>query len=123
MAPDRFAHVLLYCALKHQRVQGNAMHTTTHSTAQNEVSILARILGNGEEKLPVSMARYILKLGFSAEDKARMHDLAVRNQEDALSPSEKGEMFAYSKAGSLLGILKSKARQSLNIKANKPYTS
>ena len=43
-----------------------------------------------------------LTLGFGERDKARMHDLAVRNQEDALSPVEKEELFAYAKAGSLL---------------------
>jgi hypothetical protein len=42
-----------------------------------------------------------------------MHDLAVRNQDDALSAAEKKELFAYCKAGSLLGILKSKARRAL----------
>jgi hypothetical protein len=65
------------------------------------------------------MARYVLRLSFSEQDKARMHDLAVRNQQDALTPGEKEEMLAYSKAGSLLGILQSKARRSLKLKPNK----
>ena len=99
------------------------MVTTTKDAGQTEITILARILSNGEEKLPPEIARYILNLGFSAQDKTRMHDLAVRNQQDSLSPSEKEEMFAYSKAGSLLGILKSKARRSLNINPNRRSTS
>ena len=45
-----------------------------------------------------------------------MHDLAVRNQEDALTPAEKEEMHAFGKAGDLLAILKSKARRTLGIK-------
>jgi hypothetical protein len=45
-----------------------------------------------------------------------MHDLAVRNQEDALTPAEKEELFAYAKAGALLSILKSRARRSLRTK-------
>jgi hypothetical protein len=31
-----------------------------------------------------------------------MHDLAVRNQADALSPEEKSELFAFAEAGTLL---------------------
>lgn len=45
-----------------------------------------------------------------------MHDLAVRNQEDALSAAEKEELLALVKAGDLLAILKSKARRTLGIK-------
>ena len=90
------------------------MHTTTADGAsQSEIAILARVLGNDQGQLPPDMARYILTLGFGACDKTRMHDLAVRNQEDALSPAEKEELFAYAKAGSLLGILQSKARRAL----------
>lgn len=40
------------------------------------------------------MARHLPNLGFSNKQKARMHDLAVRNQEDALSVREKEELFA-----------------------------
>ena len=99
------------------------MHTTSDHSNQSEVAILARILGNHDGKLPATMARYILSLGFSDEDKVRMHDLAVRNQQDALAPGEREEMLAYSKAGSLLGILKSKARRTLHIKPSKRTTS
>jgi hypothetical protein len=60
---------------------------------------------------------------FGERDKARMHDLAVRNQEDALTPAEKEEMFAYAKAGTLLGILQSRARRVLGIKPTKRTAS
>jgi hypothetical protein len=59
------------------------------------------------------MARYVLTLGFNDRDKARLHDLAVRNQEDALTPAEKAELHAYAKAGTLLALLKSQARRAL----------
>jgi len=100
------------------------MHTTANNhTGLNELTILARILGNEHGRLPAQMARYILNRGFTDEEKARMHDLAVRNQENALSPSEKEELSAYSKAGTLLSILKSKARRTLGIKLKKQTTS
>jgi hypothetical protein len=92
------------------------MSTATTHDRENEVTILARILGNENGQLPQDLARYILTLGFSDRDKARMHDLAVRNQEDALTRAEKAEMHAFGKAGDLLSILKAKARRTLGIK-------
>jgi hypothetical protein len=73
--------------------------------------------------MPPTIARYLLKLGFSEDDKARMHDLAVRNQDDALSSGEREELLAYAKAGTLLSILKSKARRALRGKSKKPVSS
>jgi hypothetical protein len=93
--------------------------TTTNIPTQDEVTILVRVLCNEEGKLPPEIARYFLTLGFSERDKARMHDLAVRNQEGALSPAETEELFAYGKAGGLLSLLKSKARRALGVKAKK----
>jgi hypothetical protein len=92
------------------------MSIATTRRGEDEVTILARILGNENGQLPKDFARYILELGFSERDKARMHDLIVRNQEDALTPAEKEEMHAFGKAGDLLSILKAKARRTLGIK-------
>jgi hypothetical protein len=52
-----------------------------------------------------------------------MHDLAIRNQDDALSPSEKEELFAFAKAGTLLSILQAKARRTLKVKMKKSTPS
>jgi hypothetical protein len=95
------------------------MSATAIHPVDNEVTILARILGNGDGQLPDDLARYIVDLEFSDRDKARMHDLAVRNQDDALSAVEKAEMVAFGKAGTLLAILQSKARRALKIKPKK----
>ena len=88
----------------------------TNVLPDNQVSILARVLGKYEEPLPLEMARYLLTLGFSDRDKSHMHELAQRNQEDALSAVEKQELFAYADAGTLLSILKSKARRVLKLR-------
>jgi hypothetical protein len=69
------------------------------------------------------MARYLLNLELSVGDKARMHDLAVRNQDGALSPPEKEELLTWAKAGTVLSILKSKARRTLRIKPKKRASS
>jgi hypothetical protein len=96
------------------------MRKTTEKTAsQDEVTILVRVLCNEEEQFPPDIARYFLTLGFSESDKARMHDLAVRNQEGSLSPAETEELFAYGKAGGLLSLLHVKACRVLGIDLKK----
>jgi hypothetical protein len=95
------------------------MATTNNHVIPSEVSILARVLSNEEGLLPPEVARYILTREFSDQDKARMHELAVRNQVDELNQSEKEELVAYVKAGSLLSILMSKARRIIKIKPKK----
>ena len=103
--------------------RGKHMATATDHANENEVTILARILGNENGHLPKDVARYILDLHVSEPDKARMHDLVVRNQDDALTPAEKEEMHAYGKATTLLSILKSKARRTLGVKLETCATS
>jgi hypothetical protein len=95
----------------------------TNHAASSEVTILARVLGNEKGQLPIPMARYLLDLRFSDDDRARMHDLSVRNQADALTPTEKEELLAYAKAGTLLSILKSRARRALRTRPKKHATS
>jgi hypothetical protein len=92
-------------------------------TGDNEVTILARVFDDERGLLPAQLARSILDAEFSERDKARMHDLAVRNQADALSPAEKEELHGFAKAGTLLGILKSKARRTLKIKPKRRNNS
>ena len=99
------------------------MITAAGRRGDNEVTILARVFDDEQGLLPPDLARSILAVEFSERDKARMHDLAVRNQADVLSPEEKEEMFAFAKAGTLLGILKSKARRTLKIKLKTPTLS
>jgi hypothetical protein len=93
--------------------------STTAGVGETEVTILARVFDNERGLLPRGLARSVLDVDFSERDKARMHDLAVRNQADALSPEEKTEF----KAGTLLSILHSKARRTLKIKPKKQKLS
>ncbi len=92
------------------------LKTATPLDPSSEVTILARVLGKENGQLPATTARYYLTLEFTDADKTRMHDLAQRNQDGALSASEQQELFAYAKVGTLLSILKSRARRAL--KAN-----
>lgn len=90
--------------------------STTTKKGEDEVTILARLFSGEDRPLPADVARYILDLHVSDRDKARMHELATRNQEDALTPDEIEEMHAFGKATTLLSILKSKARRALGVK-------
>jgi len=85
-----------------------ATQSRTPSANDNEVTILARFLTNGDGPLPKNLARYIVNLTISERDKARMHELAVRNQDDDLTPAEKKEMHDFGKAATLLSIFKSR---------------
>lgn len=97
--------------------------STAARTRDNEVTILARVFDDERGLLPADLARSFVDVEFSERDRARMHDLAVRNQADALTPAEKEELHGFAKAGTLLGILKSKARRTLKIKpTRRSYT-
>lgn len=92
---------------------------STDAAEGYETAILARVLAKDQEEFSPQMAKYVLSLGFSKHDKERMHELAVRNRNDGLSHDEKQELVAYAKAGTVLSILKSKARRVLKIKPKK----
>jgi hypothetical protein len=84
--------------------------TETEATT-SEAAIFSRVFTNGKHALTPRLARYLLGLTFSDEDKIRMHELAVKNQEGALAAAEHEELHNYIKVGHLLAILQSKARQ------------
>jgi len=83
------------------------------TNGMSEVVILGRILSSGQKELTPDLARYFLALGFDDDDKARMHQLALKNQESTLSSEEKDQLLGYAKAGCLLGIVQAKARKFL----------
>jgi hypothetical protein len=92
------------------------MATATRTIAETEVAILARLLDKSDGPMPPEVASYILELSPSERDQARMTELAIRNQDDDLSPEEKEELIGFAKATSVLSILKSKARRTLGLK-------
>jgi hypothetical protein len=91
--------------------------------AENEVTILARVLGNGRDKLSRQWARQLLALGFDERDKARINELAERNRQGEASHVEQEELDGYAKAGCLLGILHSKARRALKAAPKRKHTT
>jgi hypothetical protein len=55
----------------------------------------------------------ILELEFTDEDRARMHTLAERNRRGELSDEEADELDHYCRVGTLLSVLKARARRVL----------
>ena len=88
--------------------------TTVAARSQtSEAAIFSRVWADEGHPLSATLARHVLKLRFSANDQARMHELAARNQAGELSPEEVDELANFVRVGDLLAILQSKARQSL----------
>jgi hypothetical protein len=82
-------------------------------TDASAVSILNRLLRPEEPTFSPERARDILSLGFSEGDKKRMRELSAKARGAALTAEEDAEAGRYELLGHLLGILQSKARQSL----------
>jgi hypothetical protein len=89
------------------------IRTNASPPGENEVTILARILGNADGEFPTEVARDLVDLEVSDGDKARMHELAARNQSGELTAAEREEMIGYTRATTVLSILKSRARRAL----------
>ncbi len=79
----------------------------------SEVDIFRRIVDPEQPFLSEEAAQGILRLRFAAADLERMNELAARNREGKISPTEEQELDNYIRAGQILGILQSKARRSL----------
>ena len=89
------------------------MATTQPDLRSSEAAIFARLWETGVGGLTLPLARHVLRLGFSADDTARMHELAARNREGRLTAAERAEFDNFVKVGDLLAILQSKARKRL----------
>ena len=76
-------------------------------------AILGRLFQVDRGDFSPEVAEGILKIQFDPKDKARMHDLLVKNQGGGLTDRERIELDECQRAGLFLGILWSKARLSL----------
>jgi len=84
------------------------------STIENAESIiLSRVISADAPTLPESVARELLKWGFSETDRQRMSALALKARQGTLDSEENAEIEAYERVSSFLGLVKSKARRSL----------
>jgi hypothetical protein len=78
-----------------------------------ESTILSRVIAPDEGTLSVEGASALLSLKFSEEDQQRMRELAEKARRGELTGEDAAWTTAYERVGSLLGLLQSKARQTI----------
>ena len=86
----------------------------TPSTVENaESTILARVIAPDSPTLPAAVATELLKWHFPEADRQRMAELAAKARLGTLTAAEQAEIDGYERVSSFLGLVKSKARRSL----------
>jgi hypothetical protein len=81
---------------------------------RTEAAILARIIHPERVDLPDDAAHALMcLLRFDQADLDRMHELAVKNQEESLTPAEKEELESYLRISYFIDLMHAKARLSL----------
>jgi hypothetical protein len=86
---------------------------TTFTGNGHEAAILSRVIKPKERTLSQAAARAILQFDFDDDDRQRMHELVVKNQEGELTAEERAELDGYVNVGLILDLMRSKARLSL----------
>lgn len=74
---------------------------------------MARLISSRDRIGVPESARYLLSFAFGPSDMERMHCLAERSQDGALTKEEREELESYIHVSNLLAIMQSKARQFL----------
>ena len=65
------------------------------------------------ERLTPTLARHVLKLGWTPDDESRMRELSARNSAGSITDTERQELDRYLEVGLTLSILHSRARKVL----------
>ena len=78
----------------------------------DEAAILNRLI-RPTEKLSRAAARALLRFSFGETDRARMHELALKNQADELTTQEEIELQSFLKVELFLDLIHAKAKLSL----------
>ena len=89
------------------------MATTHVDTGNTEAAIITRMIHPEKADLPDVAAEALLRLRFDQFDLDRMHELAVKNQGDDLTTSEKAELENYLRVSYFIDLMHAKARLSL----------
>ena len=89
------------------------MVTETRISHTGDAGILARLIRPDDDSLPPEAAKALLNIRFDRRELDRIHELAVKNQDDALTPDEKADLESYLRVSSFLDLMHAKARRSL----------
>ncbi len=79
-----------------------------------EAAILARIIRAGEDPLTPDIARYLLSMGLPNSGEKRVNELSAKAQTGTMTDAETQELDSYLHVGYLLGVVRARARESLN---------
>jgi hypothetical protein len=82
----------------------------TPHAATTEAAILSRLVRPNRADLSAELAQALLTFDFGKKDRDRMHELALKNQEGALTKAEEEELDSYRRIGYFADLLRSKAR-------------
>ena len=89
------------------------MAPATQSSSGDDAAILIRLIRPEINDLPVEAAETFLAMRFEQPDLDRIHELAQKNQNEALSPDEKADFESYLRVSAFLDLMHAKARHSL----------
>jgi hypothetical protein len=84
------------------------------ANTNSEALIWSRLMDPEKNGLSREAARSLLRLAFDEAAKARMNELAQKNQEGLLTEEERQELQAYVKVGDVLSLIHLKARKAHN---------
>ena len=80
------------------------------SSLDSETAIWERVIRPERGDLPRDAAIFFLNLAFERTDLDRIHELAVKNQEETLAADEAEALRNYRQVGLQIDLLRSKAR-------------
>ena len=83
------------------------------ATPNREAEIWARLMRAQKDELSAEAAEFLLSVGFGADDRRRMLELAERSEAGTLTPEDSAEFDSYLHVGNFLAIIQSKARLAL----------
>ena len=90
------------------------MARTQNITSSRDAAISSRMIHPEKADLHKDTAQAVLRLfSLDQNDLDRMHELAVKNQDDALTKAEKAELESYLRVSYFVDLMHAKARLSL----------
>ena len=86
------------------------MATIQGIAGSKEAAIIARIVHPEKDDAPDDdIARAMLRLSLDQSDLDRLHELVVKNQDDALTPAEKTELESCLRISLMVDLMHAKA--------------
>jgi hypothetical protein len=93
----------------------------THSAVMDarETAILTRAIQPNKHNLSAAAARALLRIQLDPEDRHRLHELLVKNQEATLTTDERDELTSHLHVGMLIDLLQAKAHAALRARTRR----